>query len=94
MNYIYHNQHTFYEYMERNKYIQYYILLTQIYICIPESLKINVSNNLLNLCSRVVNSQTLFCSQKSGVKVRIKAIWYTINVITFFYYIIHQYSYQ
>ena len=27
-----------------------------------------VQNHLLNICSRVVNSQRLFCSQKAGVK--------------------------
>ena len=42
-----------------------YIFLTQIYFCIPEIFK---TNNLLKLCSRVVNSQKLFCSQKARVK--------------------------
>ena len=33
------------------------------------------TNHLLNLCSRAVNSQRFFCSQKAGVGI--KAFWYT-----------------
>ena len=47
-----------------------YIFLTQIYFCIPEIFKTNVSTQFLgtNLCSSVVNSQRLFCNQTAGVK--------------------------
>ena len=45
-------------------------ILTQIYFLIPEIFKAKVSihffstkNHLLNLCSGVVNSQSLFCNQ-------------------------------
>ena len=53
--------------------------LSQIYFCIPKSLKqfvqtgFWVQNHLSNQCSWVVNSQRLFCSQI----VCIKAFWYT-----------------
>ena len=48
--------------------------LSQNYFCLPKLLK-RMSNtgfwiqcHLLNLCSRVVNSQRLLCSKKAGVK--------------------------
>ena len=50
-----------------------YIFLT-VYFCISEIFKINFSKRFystkspFNLCFRVVNSQWLFCSKKSGVK--------------------------
>ena len=55
--------------------------------CIPEIFKINVpnqflvQNQLLNLCSFVVNSQRLYCTQKAGVKCSIKAFWYTYKYL-------------
>ena len=58
------------------------MFLTQINFVYPEIFKPNVSNRflvqnyLLNLCSRGVNSQRLFCSQKAK-NVRIKDFWYT-----------------
>ena len=36
-----------------------------------------VQNRLFDLRSRVVNSHRLFCSQRAGMKFRIKAFWYT-----------------
>ena len=49
--------------------IEYLLILAQIYFCIPEIERtfqtgFGVQNHLLNLCSRVVNLQRLFCSQK------------------------------
>ena len=40
-----------------------------------------VQNNRLNLCSRVMNSQRLFCSQKTVWNVRIKAFLYMYKYI-------------
>ena len=53
-----------------------------IYFCIPKIFKTNVStlflvqNHPLRLCSRLVNSQRLFCNQKLMRNVCIKAFWY------------------
>ena len=64
----------FFSYLNRYKKKNFTIFWTQIYFCMPEIFKTNVSsqflstNHLLNLCSRVVNSQRLFCSQRAGVK--------------------------
>ena len=44
-----------------------------------------VQNHLLNLCSLAVNSQRLFCSQKAGMNIRIKAFWYTKIIPIIFY---------
>ena len=58
--------------------------LNLILFCIPEIFKTNVQDRVLstkfylNLCSHVVNLQRLLCSQKAGVKFRIKAFWYNI----------------
>ena len=41
-----------------------------------------VQNHPLSLCSSAVNSQSLLCSQKAGVNVRIKALWYTNGIIS------------
>ena len=55
-----------------------YIFLTQIYFYLPEIFKKSVStrfwstNTVLNLCSRFLNSQRLFCSQKGGIMFELK----------------------
>ena len=45
---------------------------SELFLYTPEIFKFQtgfcVQNHLLNLCSRVVNSQRFFCSQKAGVK--------------------------
>ena len=44
--------------------------LSQIYFCMSETYKTDVSNRVLSTKSplELVNSQRLFCSQKAGVK--------------------------
>ena len=51
--------------------------LSQIYFWIPGIFKTNKIN--FWICSCVVNSQRLFCSQKAGRNDRIKAFWYTLQ---------------
>ena len=63
-----------------------YIFLTQIYFCILEIFKTNVSNlfcvqnHLLNLCSCAFNSQRFFEDKKLVWNVYIKDFWYR-NII-------------
>ena len=64
--------------------------LRQIYFEYQKSLKRTfktvfcVLNYLSILCSRVVNSLRLFCSQKAGVKFRNIDFWYTKKIISFY----------
>ena len=71
--------------------------LSQIYFLIPEIFKISfwVQNHLLNLRSLVVKSQRLFCSKKSGVKMKwLRSTDYKkVSVLRFPLYLQDQYLY-